>query len=252
MSSSKIGCVIVDDEENAIRVLSKFLDGYCPDVEILGTANNIDEGVATIEEHNPQLVFLDIEMPLGSGFDLLERVSDRKFHVIFITAYDHYAINAIKEGAVDYILKPIDIDDLVNSVEKVKKKLKEPKSVKEVLRKVAIESKARLAIPTLYGHKFIEPEHIIHVRAEGSYSVIYTDNEGDTMVSKNLKSVENALRQDYFLRVHRSHIVNLNKVKEYHKNDGGYLVMTSGERIEIGASSRQVISEVLNERLNFL
>lgn len=252
MSSSTISCVIIDDEENAVRVLSKFLEEYCPDVEILGSAHNIKDGADAIVEHNPQLVFLDIEMPLGSGFDLLEKVGDRKFHVVFITAYDHYAVQAIKEEAVDYVLKPIDIDDLVAAVEKVKKKIKEPKSVKEVLRKVEIESKARLAIPTLYGHKFLEPEHIIHVRAEGSYSMIYTESEGDIMVSKNLKSIENALKQDYFLRVHRSHIVNLDKVKEFHKNDGGYLVLKNGERIEIGASNKPQIMAKLNERLNFL
>ena len=252
MSSSQISCVIIDDEENAIKVLTRFIQEYCPDLKILGTGNNIDSGIEVILEQNPQLVFLDIEMPLGSGFDLLEKVGDREFHVVFITAYDHYAIKAIKEQAIDYILKPVDIDDLINAVEKVKKKIKEPKNVREVLKKLDIESKARLAIPTLYGHRFLEPDHIVHVKADGSYSMIYTDNEGDIMVSKNLKSIENALKQDYFLRVHRSHIVNLNMVKEFHKNDGGYLVMKTGERIEIGASNRNQIIETLNNQLNFL
>lgn len=250
--SEQISCVIIDDEPNAVNVLSKFIESYCPTVNVLGTANNIEDGVAAIEEHNPQLVFLDIEMPMGSGFDLLARVEDRKFHVVFITAYDHYAVQAIKNEAVDYILKPVDIDDLVNAVNKVTKKLHEPKSVKEVLRKVTLEDNAKLAIPTLYGHQFLDPDHIIHIRAEGSYSVIHTSSEGEIMVSKNLKSIENALKQDCFLRVHRSHIVNLDKVKELHKNDGGYLVLNNGDRVEIGGSSKQIIMEKLNERLNFI
>lgn len=249
---NQISCVIIDDEPNAIKVLSKFIESYCPSLEVLGTANDIDGGVAVIEDNNPQLVFLDIEMPMGSGFDLLSRLQDRKFHVVFITAYDHYAVQAIKSQAIDYILKPVDIDDLVDAVNKVTKKLHEPKSVKEVLRKVTLEENAKLAIPTLYGHQFLDPENIIHIRAEGSYSVIYTETEGEIMVSKNLKSIQNALKQDCFLRVHRSHIVNLDKVKELHKNDGGYLVLKNNDRVEIGASSRPAIMERLNQRLNFI
>lgn len=252
MSSSQITCVLVDDEENATKVLSKFIESYCPDVNLVGIANSMNDGIATIEEHNPQLVFLDIEMPLGTGFDLLEKLGDRKFHVVFVTAYDHYAIQAIKNQAVDYILKPVDIDDLVAAVEKVKKKIKEPSSVKEVLKRVRVEENAKLAVPTLYGHKFINPKNIIHIKAEGSYSIIFTENEGQIMISKNLKSIENALKQDNFLRVHRSHIVNLDKVTEFHKNDGGYLVLESEERVEIGSSNRAQIVETLNSRLNFI
>ncbi len=143
MSSSQITCVLVDDEENATKVMSKFLESYCPDVNVLAIAHSMEGGIKAIEEHNPQLVFLDIEMPMGTGFDLLEKLGDRKFHVVFVTAYDHYAIQAIKNQAIDYILKPIDIDDLVASVEKVKKKIKEPSSVKEVLKRVKIEEKAK-------------------------------------------------------------------------------------------------------------
>ncbi|MDE0771772.1 MAG: LytTR family DNA-binding domain-containing protein [Salibacteraceae bacterium] len=252
MSSSQITCVLVDDEENATKVMSKFLESYCPNVDVLAIAHNMENGIKAIEENNPQLVFLDIEMPNGTGFDLLERMGDKRFHVVFVTAYDHYAIQAIKNQAIDYILKPIDIDDLVAAVEKVKKKIKEPTSVKDVLNRVKIEEKAKLAVPTLYGHKFIDPKHIVHVRAEGSYSVIYTENEGQIMISKNLKSIENALKQDNFLRVHRSHIVNLDKVTEFHKNDGGYLVMETDERVEIGSSNRAQIVETLNSRLNFI
>ncbi len=252
MSSSQITCVLVDDEENATKVLSKFIESYCPDVNLVGIANSMNDGIATIEKHNPQLVFLDIEMPLGTGFDLLEKLGDRKFHVVFVTAYDHYAIQAIKNQAVDYILKPVDIDDLVAAVEKVKKKIKEPSSVKEVLKRVRVEENAKLAVPTLYGHKFINPKNIIHIKAEGSYSIIFTENEGQIMISKNLKSIENALKQDNFLRVHRSHIVNLDKVTEFHKNDGGYLVLESEERVEIGSSNRAQIVETLNSRLNFI
>lgn len=252
MSTAQISCVIVDDEENAVNVLSKFIENYCPDVNILATANSMNDGIKAIEDNDPQLVFLDIEMPLGTGFDLLEQMGDRKFHVVFITAYDHYAIQAIKNQAVDYILKPVDIDDLINAVEKVKKKIKEPKSVKEILKKIAVEEKAKLAVPTLYGHKFIDPINIVHIKAEGSYSIIFTQNEGEIMISKNLKSIENALKQDNFLRVHRSHIVNLDRVTEFHKNDGGYLVLDSNERIEIGSSNRPQIMEVLNARLNFI
>ncbi len=252
MSSSQISCVLVDDEENATKVLSKFLASYCPDVDVVEVAHSMDKGIAAIEKHNPQLVFLDIEMPMGTGFDLLEKLGDRKFHVVFVTAYDHYAIQAIKNQAIDYILKPVDIDDLVAAVEKVKKKIKEPASVKDLLKRVKVEENAKLAVPTLYGHKFIDPKHIIHIKAEGSYSIIYTDNDGQIMISKNLKSIENALKQDNFLRVHRSHVVNIDKVIEFHKNDGGYLVMETDERVEIGSSNRANIMEVLNSRLNFI
>jgi two-component system LytT family response regulator len=248
----KIKTVLIDDEPNALEVLKKLIVNYCPELKIYGTGHNLKTGKAAIEQHKPDLVFLDIEMPLGSGFDLLKSLPNRDFHVIFTTAYDQYALKAIKEQALDYILKPIDIDDLTAAVEKVKKFMEAPSAGDSDIA-IHFEDKMKMiAIPTIYGYKVIKESDIIAVRADGSYCEVSLKGVHNVVISKNMKSVEAAVDPKNFMRVHRSYIVNLNEISEFHRGDGGYVVMSNGDRVEVGITNRNAIQERLQDRMRYL
>ncbi|MCB0484455.1 MAG: response regulator transcription factor [Flavobacteriales bacterium] len=247
-----IKTVLIDDEPNALEVMRKLIENYCPGIIICGTAHNLVTGIEAIQQHKPQLVFLDIEMPLGSGFDLLRELPDRDFHVIFTTAYDQYALKAIKEQAIDYILKPIDIDDLCDAVDKVKKFELAPSTGSGDILIHQLGKSKMLAIPTMYGFKIVEQSEIVSIAADGSYSTVVLRDLQKIVVSKNLKSVELALDPEVFMRVHRSHIINLAEIREFHKSDGGFVIMSTGERVEVGITNRHTLQEKLNNRLNYI
>lgn len=250
--AERIKTLIIDDEPNALEVLRKLIENYCPDLFICGTAHNFETGQKAIDTHKPDLVFLDIEMPIGSGFDLLESLPDRNFHVIFTTAYDQYALKAIKEQALDYILKPIDIDDLTASVEKVKKFMQAPLLAASEIPTHLQGKNKMLAIPTIYGYKIIDHNDVVALKADGSYTSMSMRNGQHIIVSRNLKALESALDPHKFMRVHRSHIINLDEIVEFHKTDGGMVVMSNGERLEVGTTNRSAIQERLDQRLNYL
>lgn len=234
-----LNTIIVEDEDNAREMLQNLLAKYCPEVNVLAACGNIEDGLAAIEEHRPDLLFLDIEMQTGTGFDLLEKVEYRGFEVIFTTAYDTYALKAIKFSAIDYLLKPIDVGDLQHAVQQVEQK----KHQTDQQRKLEVllsnlnpqqrpEDKS-ITLSTSDGLQFVKISDIVRCEANGAYTNFVLKNRKDILVSKNLKEYENLLSDYSFYRIHHSHLINLSEVDRYVKADGGYVVMKDGSQVGI-------------------
>ncbi|HYG14648.1 MAG TPA: LytTR family DNA-binding domain-containing protein [Bacteroidia bacterium] len=239
-----IKSIIVDDEKRACNVLVKIISDYLAgDVAITGVAHNTNDAIEIINTEQPDLVFLDIEMAQGDGFTLLKRLPEINFKVIFITAHSQYAIKAIKFSALDYLLKPISIDELIAAVVKCKKiLLKESKTAKAPTLKSTTNAEKlyRIALPGLHEVQFVEIEDIIHLEADSNYTTFYLENNQKIVVSHTLKEYEEILASLPFLRVHNSYIVNLKKVKKYIKGKGGYAVMNNGATVEISPKKKDV------------
>jgi two-component system LytT family response regulator len=224
--------ILIDDEPNGRIALRQKLKDYCPTIEVIGEAENGKQGITLIESLQPDLVFLDIEMPEMDGFEMLIHIPEKKFHLVFTTAYDHYAIKAIKYAAFDYLLKPIDIDELKSTIDRLtpltssnvtNKKLETLEQ--NLLSKPFLN---KIAIPTNEGLLFFDLQHIIHLEAESNYTNIYFDNHPKLMASRTLKDFEEILPTDIFFRPHNSHVINLHFIKRYIRGDGGQVEMKNG------------------------
>ncbi len=239
--------IIIDDELNGRIALRQKLLDYCPTVEVIAEATNGREGLEVIQKHHPQLVFLDIEMPEMDGFQMLMQIPDKNFHLVFTTAYDHYAIKAIKYAAFDYLLKPIDIEELKITVERISKQPATEQFTKklETLEQNFITKPFlnKIAIPTLEGLLFYDLSQIIRLEAQSNYTIIYFSGHPKLMASRTLKEFEEILPTDIFFRPHNSHIINLNYIKRYLKGDGGQVEMQNGDYILV---SRRKKEEFLN------
>lgn len=231
--------VIIDDEQKSCNTLSTLIGRYTEGVEVCGMAKNVAEGIRLIQELAPQLVFLDISMPDGTGFDLLERIGDKKFELIFTTAYHEYAVRAIKMQAADYLLKPIDIAELRNAVALVKSKMP-ALQVNEHAPLLPAEQrcKDKIAVSVNGGLAFLPCSEIIHLAAKGSYTNIFCQDK-TILSSHSLKEHEDLLPAEYFFRTHHSHIVNLLHIKYFHRGDGGYIVMTDNTEIALSRRKRK-------------
>lgn len=238
-----IKTVLIDDEPNNINTLQQLLLRYCPIVEIAGTADSAKTGAELIAATQPDLVFLDIEMPYGNAFDLLNSVSPITFEIVFVTAFDNYAINAIKYSALDYLLKPVNIKDLQAAVQKAASKL----DTKNIHKRIDTlfyniytpkNSFQRLALPTLDGLVFVNTEDCIRLEAKSNYTVIHFKNGSMVTISKTLKEFEDILSKEQFSRIHHSHIINHFFVKKYHRGRGGYIEMQDGTTIEVSIRKR--------------
>ena len=242
--------ILVDDENGSREALAKMLEKYCPQVQILAKLDSMTSALTAIQQYEPELVFLDIEMPNGSGFDLLEKIKHIDFDVVFTTAYDHYAIRAIKFSAVDYLLKPVDPEELVLAVKRVEEKRGNKKMLDEkykmLLSNVRSESKLKkVAIPDGDGLVFISLADIIRCDSDGNYTYFILNNGKKIISSRTLGEYEDMFDGDNFFRVHRSHLVNLDHVKKYIKGEGGYVVLSDNSQVEV---SRRKKNEFL-ERL---
>lgn len=238
--------VLIDDEPKGMEILKWELENSCPEVEVMAMCETGKEGLKAIKELEPDVVFLDIEMPYLNGFELLDLVPDVDFDVIFTTAYDQYALKAFKTtSAVDYLLKPIDEDELKKAVQRVHQKRDQ---------RVALESldfssyngdrEARatmknIALPTFEGLVFIDPKQIIYCQSDNTYTHIYLKDNKNLLISKTLKEMEEMLGEGRFYRVHNSYIVNLNEIKNYVRADGGYLVMGNGDKVRVSRSKKE-------------
>tara|TARA_B100000427_G_scaffold320744_1_gene320433 strand:+ start:300 stop:1034 length:735 start_codon:yes stop_codon:yes gene_type:complete len=234
-----IKTVLIDDEKKAIDNLTIMLTEFCKNVEIVGTASSINDGIDVIQSKKPELVFLDIEMPHGTGFDLLSKLDVIDFQVIFVTAYNQYAIQAIKYNALDYILKPIDIDELKNSVDKIDLKEKINERIDKLIKNInAPEDVKKIALADDGGYTMVNINDIIRCEASGNYTVFYVKNYKPLTISRTLKYFEDLLPNHMFVRVHQSHLVNLEEVKKYYTTDGGYLLMNDDSTVSISRRKR--------------
>lgn len=239
--------LIVDDEARARRILEELLKEYCPQITEIAIAEDVPSAVKAINLHKPTLVFLDIEMPQYNGFQLFDFLSEANFATIFTTAYSEYALQAFQVSAVDYLLKPIQVDLLIKAVEKAQKLLETSSPVQHIetlQANLKTNFITRLALPVTEGFAFIEVADIVCLKAEGAYTEVIMGKNHKHLVSKNLKSFEDMLNHPYFFRPHRSYIINLNKVKQYNKQDGGYLIMDSDDTISIAKEKKEEFMKV--------
>ncbi|MGG9961007.1 LytR/AlgR family response regulator transcription factor [Ferruginibacter sp. SUN106] len=232
-----INAIIIDDEAKGRLALREKLLAYCPQIKIMAEAANGQEALLLIQHYKPQLIFLDIEMPRMNGFEMLNELTEKNFHIIFTTAYDQYAIRAIKYAAFDYLLKPIDIEELKTAVEKLNNtENKETKKQVELLQQnMQLPKKQlhKLAIPTLEGLLFYDINDIIHLEANSNYTYIHLINKTKITASKTLKEFEDLLPADIFFRTHHSHLINLNYIKRYIKGDGGQIELQNGTYVDV-------------------
>lgn len=238
-----IKAIIVDDEPYCCETLSILLDRYCPQVEVTGSYHSAMQALGPIREQQPQLLFLDIEMPRMNGFELLEKVKDLSFELIFTTSYDQYAIKAIRFSALDYLLKPIDREELQRSVQKVEQRLRTPLSQQLDLLFQKLQSPSHLfskiAIPTLEGLQMVAVDSIVHCASDSNYTILLLKDKQRVVASRTLKEIEELLEDYSFLRVHHSSLVNLNEVCKYVKGEGGYLVMSDGTSVNVSRSRKE-------------
>jgi two-component system LytT family response regulator len=245
-----ITAVIVDDELSAIKSLTWEIENFCSNTEVLGSFTDPIEAIESINRLKPDCVFLDIEMPEMDGFQLLKKLKYIDFDLIITSAYDTYAIKAFKENAIDYLLKPVDTDDLIKSIAKISKKKKnnnlgfELKKVIESINPYGMEVK--VSFPLSGKTIFVKPSEIVYCKADGNYSVIYFTGNKKEMVSKKIKEIEAIIGSDHFYRVHNSYLVNLNYIKEYVKNDGHHLVLDDGTFIPVARSRKDTLLDMLN------
>jgi two-component system LytT family response regulator len=233
-----IKTLIIEDEQKSRDVLMKIIEKTCPELKVVGNAGNVTEGVEMIKSLKPDLVFLDITMPDGSGFDLLEKVGDQKFDLIFATASNSHAIRAFKYSACDYLLKPIDIEELRNAVLRVVKRKSETPDMGNLnfliqQLKRTDDNYQKITLPTGNAYEIINLKDIVRCEADGSYTYFYLTDKRKLMVSASLKHYEELLPEQDFIRVHHHNLINMNHVVRFLKEDGGYAVMSDGSKIEI-------------------
>jgi two-component system LytT family response regulator len=242
--------IIVDDEAPCIETLEWDLKEYCPEVDVLATCRSGEEGLKAIEEWRPEILFLDIEMPGMNGFEMLKKVSSPQFAVIFTTAYDQYAIKAIKSSAVDYLLKPVDKDDLIQAVQKVKTRLSMvdhdqlTEDVKNKVEEVFMQyekltSVESVALPTSDGYEFVSVDSIVHCQSDSNYTHFYLADGSRIFISKTLKEVQHLLPESKFIRVHNSHLVNASHIRKYIRGQGGQVIMSNGQSIAVARAKKE-------------
>jgi len=231
--------LIVEDEETSRAILRNYLTKYCPKVEIVGEAENIEEALTLIRNNELDLVFLDVEMPRGNAFDLLEQVGDRTFETIFVTAYDQYAIEALNTHASYYVLKPVSIDELIKAVDHViQLKEKENALDNKVLTTSVNDIHNKITIPVQDGFEVIPTKDILYCQADDNYTQLYLISGKKKLISKTLKYFEEALVSSGFARVHKSYLVNVNEIVSYKKGKGGSVVLSSGKEVMVSASKK--------------
>lgn len=239
-----IKAILIDDEIHCLDTLNMLLADYCPEVEVVEQCVSAKKGLAAIEKYKPEIVLLDIEMPLMNGFEMLEQFKEIPFSVIFTTSYDQYAIKAIRFSALDYLLKPIDPKELVIAVRKASTQKVLPSSEQFNMLIDQIRNKHtgfyKIAVPTARGFELIPADDIIRLEANDNYTHLYLKNKNKIIACRSLKEMEEQLHYfDFFLRVHNSYLVNLNEINKYIKGEGGYLVMSDGSTVDVSRSKKE-------------
>lgn len=244
-----ITAIIIDDEQDAIESLAWELNIFCKEIKIIDSFTNPEDAISAVNYLKPDCVFLDIEMPKIDGFQLLSHLKFRDFDLVITTAYDNYALKAFKENAIDYLLKPIDNDDLIKVVEKIKKnKLNKQLgfSVKDLLPTIEKKNK-KIAIPLSGKVVFLNIDEIVFCKSDGNYTTIFLKDETSYLYSKKIKDVFELLNAEYIVRVHQSYLVNMNYVKEYVKNEGYYLILENTKTIPVSKPNRAYILDAMQK-----
>jgi len=244
----KIKSIIVDDEKHGRENLSGLLKQHCFEVDLVAQTNSVEDAIGLIKKHQPDLVFLDIEMPKKNGFQLLEYFPDFSFEVIFVTAYDSYAIKAIRFSAADYILKPINYLELKSAVNKVSQRIiqkEENRQIKQLYNNIKQPQNAKIGLPTSDRIEFVEADKIIRCQGEGNYTHIYFEEGKHLLVAKTLVEFEDLLKEYHFIRVHKAHLVNIKHVVAYLKTDGGILQLSNGDKVTISRRRKEIVMNSL-------
>ena len=245
-----IKAMIIDDEPYCCESLAILLEVYCPEVTVTGIFYDSSEALIAIRKHSPDLIFLDVEMPKMNGFDMLKQLPAINFEIIFTTSYDQYAVKAIRFSAIDYLLKPIDTDELQNAVQKVIRRSQKPiaEQLEILMQKIQKPSApiSRIALPTMEGLQMIAVDTIISCESDSNYTNLHLKNNKKMVVCRNLKDMEELLEEHSFARVHRCYLVNLNEVEKFVKGEGGYLIMSDGSSIDVSRTKKEFLLKKLN------
>lgn len=241
--------IIVDDEPDGCETIAALLQAHCPGVEVIGIYHNGAEALPFIHQLQPDLVFLDVEMPKMNGFEMLEQMPQVNFDIIFTTSYDQYALKAIRFSAIDYLLKPIDRTELQKAVQKVIQRSQRTinKQVEILMQRIHQPAKSisKIALPTMDGLQMIPIDNIISCESDSNYSILRLKDKQKVIVSTTLKEIEESLEDHSFARVHRSYLVNLNEVEKYVKGEGGYLIMSNGATIDVSRNRKEQLMKQL-------
>ncbi len=243
---NNIRTVLIDDEKNSLIILTKLLERHCPQVEVIATGQSVAEGIKIINEHKPELVFLDISMPDGEGFEVLEKIDETALEVVFVTAYNQYAIKAFEFSALHYLVKPVTGAQLKEAVERFEQTITEDISEKiEVLNNNMHKKLDRLILPTSSGLNIILLEEIFRCESSNNYTTFFLRNNKKIVVSKSIQVYEKMLSNSGFCRIHNKHIVNMQYIKKYVKGRGGYVVLTNDKQVDVSEGKKKNFLEEL-------
>lgn len=246
-----IHAIIIDDESNCIEMLEWLIKTYCPSVIIDAMCDSGEKGIEAIKKHDPDVVFLDIEMPKMNGFDMLEHFDKLSFDVVFTTAYNKFAIKAFRYSALNYLLKPIDPEDLQFTINKIETKRELPSRDQLTLllqnMKAMKQTMQRIALTTNEGMLFVETKNIMYCQAESNYTNIQLTDGKKVLISKTLKEIDETLSGQDFFRVHNSYLINIGQIKKFVRGDGGYVLMNDGTQITISRSRRDEFFEMFSK-----
>ena len=233
-----VSCVIIDDESNVRELIKNIIEDNFSNIDIVGTGKSVLTGLREINEKKPQLIFLDIELPDGTGFDILESIQETNFKVIFISAFNEYAIKAFKYSAVDYILKPVNIIEFIKSVNKAINSIEKHDNYNILLENIRSDFPSKLALQVKEGIEYVDVNDIICIKGEGRYSNIHVYNGKKYIESQVLSYFEEILNKRIFFRIHKSYLINLYHVKSYKKTEGGQIKMSDDSIINVSRSKK--------------
>jgi two-component system LytT family response regulator len=240
--------IIIDDEPYACQALVTLVERHCPEINVAAICHDPRQAAALISEYQPQLVFLDVEMPYMNGFELLEKLGPVSFEVIFTTSYGQYAIRAIRASALDYLLKPVDATELRAAVQKLAdhSATSLPQQLDVLLSRLqGASALARIALPTMEGLQIVPVNTILFCTSSSNYTILFLKDKQKITISRTLKEVEEMLEDHNFMRVHHSHLVNLDEVKKYMRGEGGSLLMSDGSIVAVSRAKKEILLKKL-------